>query len=281
MTIYIGIDPGASGAAVAIDAEGRAVSALRFGQHASTVPLALHDWISELGIDAVAALEQVASRPGQGVSSTFAFGRLYDPPRPHAAAPTPVAMEIPDEVPVPATTEAPPPVAPTVEADPVVWTVDRSSSLTFATSWGGEAIQGRFDRWTSDILFSPNALDRSKVSISIDMTSARSGDEQRDASLPGSDWFDASVHPKATFTATRFEKTGEGRFVARGNLTLRGVSRPLDLPFRLKIDGDRAEVSGVTSLDRTTFGVGQGEWTSTDQIPARVTVRIALKAQRK
>ncbi len=215
------------------------------------------------------------------LGAVVAFGRLYDPPRPHAAAPTPVAMEIPDEVPVPATTEAPPPVAPTVEADPVVWTVDRSSSLTFATSWGGEAIQGRFDRWTSDILFSPNALDRSKVSISIDMTSARSGDEQRDASLPGSDWFDASVHPKATFTATRFEKTGEGRFVARGKLTLRGVRRPLDLPFRLKIDGDRAEVSGVTSLDRTTFGVGQGEWTSTDQIPARVTVRIALKARRK
>ena len=113
------------------------------------------------------------------------------------------------------------------------------------------------------------------------MSSASSGDEQRDASLPGSDWFDTAVHPKATFVATRFDKKGEGRFVARGKLTLRGVSRPVDLPFRLKIDGDRAEVSGVTNLDRTTFGVGQGEWTSTDQIPARVTVRIALKAQRK
>jgi polyisoprenoid-binding protein YceI len=48
----------------------------------------------------------------------------------------------------------------------------------------------------------------------------------------------------------------------------------------LKIDGDRAEVSGVTTLDRTTFGVGQGEWASTDQIPAKVTVRIVLAAQR-
>ena len=215
------------------------------------------------------------------LGAVIAFGRLYDPPRPHAAAPAPVAMEIPDEVPVPAAAEAPPPVSPTVEAEPVVWTVDRSSSLTFATSWGGEAIQGRFDRWSSDILFSPDALDRSKVSVTIDMGSVSSGDEQRDASLPGSDWFDTAVHPKATFVATRFDKTGEGRFVARGKLTLRGVSRPLDLPFRLKIDGDRAQVSGVTSLDRTTFGIGQGEWASTDQIPARVTVRIALTARRK
>jgi len=112
------------------------------------------------------------------------------------------------------------------------------------------------------------------------MSSARSGDEQRDSSLPGMDWFDTAAHPKATFTATRFEKTGEGRFVARGTLTLRGVSRPLNMPFRLKIDGDRAEVRGVTSLDRTNFGVGQGEWANTDQIPAKVTLRITLKARR-
>ncbi len=215
------------------------------------------------------------------LGAVMAFGRLYDPPRPHAAAPVPVVVDLPDSMPVPTTTGTLPPVAPSAVTEPVVWSVGRGSSLTFATSWGGEAIQGRFDRWTADILFSPDALDRSKVSVSINMSSATSGDEQRDASLPGSDWFDAAVHPKATFVATRFDKTGEGRFVARGKLTLRGVSRPLDLPFRLKIDGDRAEVSGVTSLDRTTFGVGQGEWTSTDQIPARVTVRIALKAQRK
>jgi polyisoprenoid-binding protein YceI len=171
-------------------------------------------------------------------------------------------------------------VEPRPDAGPIAWKVSRGSSLTFATAWSGEAIEGRFDRWTADIQFNPDALDRSRVSVSIDMASAVSGDEQRDASLPSADWFDTAVHPKATFTATRFERTGDGRFVARGQLSLRGVSRPLTLPFRLKIDGDRAEVSGVTTLDRTTFGVGQGEWASTDQIPAKVTVRIVLAAQR-
>ncbi|WP_296459405.1 YceI family protein [Phenylobacterium sp.] len=70
---------------------------------------------------------------------------------------------------------------------------------------------------------------------------------------------------------------GGARYAA---VALRGVSRPLSLPFRLTIDGDRATVSGVTSLDRTAFGVGQGEWQNTDQIPARVTVRIDPKARR-
>ena len=165
-------------------------------------------------------------------------------------------------------------------AEPVAWTVLGGSSLNFTTAWSGEAVAGRFDRWTADILFSPDALNRSRVKVSIDLASVKSGDEQRDASLPSADWFDVGAHPKAIFTAERFTKTGEGRFIAHGRLSLRGVNRPLDLPFRLKIVGDRAEVSGVTSLDRTVFGVGQGEWTSTDQIPATVTIQIALKARR-
>ncbi|WP_397399814.1 YceI family protein [Phenylobacterium sp.] len=212
--------------------------------------------------------------------AVVAFGRTYHPPRPHSA-PAPVAATPEPEAPIPpkpaaATTV----VEPRPDVGPIAWKVSRGSSLTFATAWSGEAIEGRFDRWMADIQFNPDALDRSRVSVSIDMASAVSGDEQRDASLPSADWFDTAVHPKATFTASRFERTGDGRFVARGQLSLRGVSRPLTLPFRLKIVGDRAEVSGVTTLDRTTFGVGQGEWASTDQIPAKVTVRIVLAAQR-
>jgi len=172
------------------------------------------------------------------------------------------------------------PAAARVLGAPVKWAVQRRSTLGFTTAWSGEAIQGRFDRWNADILFSPDALEDSKVTVAIDLASVKTGDDQRDQSLPASDWFDTAQHPKATFTATRFEKTGEDRFVARGTLTLRGVSRPLSLPFRLKIDGDTATVSGVTSLDRTAFGVGQGEWQSTDQIPAKVTVRVSLKAKR-
>lgn len=189
-----------------------------------------------------------------------------EPPAPAEAVPsTPAAT--------PETTDAP--------VEPSVWALDRGSTLAFATSWGGSAIEGRFDRWTADIRFSPEALDKSKVAVSIDLASAVTGDPQRDQSMGGFDWFDVGSHPKATFTATRFEKTGADRYVAHGQLTLRGVSKPQRLPFTLKIEGDKARVSGVTTLDRTAFGVGQGEWTSTDQIPAEVKVSVNLTATRR
>jgi len=212
--------------------------------------------------------------------AVVAFGSLYDPPRPaQAAAPPPPAIETREPGAQAAPAASAPAPAP-ARAGAVRWAVQPGSTLGFTTAWSGEPIQGRFDRWTADIVFSPDDLDHSKVTVSIDMASARTGDDQRDASLPAPDWFDTANHPKAAFTATRFEQTGEGRYVARGQLSLRGASRPLSLPFRLTIDGDRATVRGVTSLDRTAFGVGQGEWTSTDQIPAKVTVRVDLKARR-
>jgi polyisoprenoid-binding protein YceI len=140
-------------------------------------------------------------------------------------------------------------------------------------------VQGRFDRWKADILFGPKALDRSKVTVTIDMSSAKTGDDQRDAALPSPDWFDSAAHPNAVFTATRFTQSGEGKYVAHGTLSLRGVTKPLDLPFDLKIEGAKAVVTGRASLDRVAFGVGQGEFAATDQIPAKVQIRVQLRAQ--
>lgn len=221
-----------------------------------------------------------------GLAAVIAAGYLY---MPAVKAPAPAPAPAPEPVPVVAPAEtAPAPVAetaapPTESAlkDPVAWTVQKSSTLTFTATWSGSGIEGRFKTWTADILFSPEALDRSKVSVSIDMASAATGDDQRDQSLPSGDFFDTAAHPKATFTATKFRKTGEGKFVADGTLDLRGVKKPLSLPFTLKIDGDTATARGVTTLDRTTFGVGQGEWASTDEIAAKVKVSFAITAKKK
>ena len=194
--------------------------------------------------------------------------------KPAAAAPAasaPADAARPAAVSAPVSETAPP-------AAPRSWTVGKGSVLGFSTSWGGEPISGRFDKFTADIVFGPDSLKDSKVKVSIDLASAVTGDAQRDQSLPTADWFDTTTHPDAVFTATRFEKTGEGRFIAHGKLSLRGVTQPLDLPFKLRFEGDKAHMSGVTTIDRTVFGVGQGEWKATDQIPARVKVAIQLSA---
>lgn len=194
-------------------------------------------------------------------------------PQPNPSGPAPTTS--PDNTSAPVT-----PAGPLPAAEPVRWTVGRGSTLGFATAWSGQPVQGRFERWRADIRFAPEALDRSKVRVSVDVGSIDTGDAQRDAALPTEDWLNAPAHPQAVFTADRFEKTGTDGYVARGTLDLRGVSRPVSLPFRLRIDGDVAHVTGAATLDRTAFGVGQGEFAATDQIPAKVTVNVDLTARR-
>jgi hypothetical protein len=52
------------------------------------------------------------------------------------------------------------------------------------------------------------------------------------------------------------------------------------LPFTLVITGDSAKMSGALDIDRTLFGVGQGQWKGTEAVAAKVHVAINLVAHR-
>ena len=168
-----------------------------------------------------------------------------------------------------------------VLAAPAAWTVDKGAShLTFASSVSGKPFSGTFKRWDAAIHFDPKDLAHSDVSVTVDVTSAFSGDGDRDASMPTPDWFWTSHFPRATFVAKSFRAAGPGRYEAAGVLTLRGVAKPLTLPFTLAITGPAAKMSARISLDRLAFGVGQGEWKTTETVPAAVTVIVDLTAKR-
>jgi cytochrome b561/polyisoprenoid-binding protein YceI len=210
------------------------------------------------------------------------------------SGPAPKPATLPASVAAPAPAPAPPPAATpdaakpadaapkpaAAAATPDIWLVDKGSSLGFSTVWSSVAINGAFPNWTADIAFSPDALEASHIKVEIDIASVSTGDAQRDATLPTDDWFNTGKFPKAVFTSSHIKKAGD-HYVADGVLKLKGVAKPARLSFSVKIDGEKATASGQTSLDRTAFGVGQGEYGGTDQIPAAVAVSFQIKAHRK
>ncbi len=166
-------------------------------------------------------------------------------------------------------------------AAPSAWTVDKAASkLGFRSSFGGDAFTGTFRRWDAQIVFDPKQLAASKATVSIDLTSAATGDSSRDEALPSDDWFAAKKFPRATFTTTGFKSLGGNKYQAAGTLTIRGVAKPLVLPFTLAIAGDLAKMNSSVVLNRSAFGVGQGEFKSAESVPLNVTVDIALTARR-
>lgn len=160
------------------------------------------------------------------------------------------------------------------------WTVASGGRLGFTARWNGEAVDGSFGRWRAAIRFSPDELAQSNIRVTVDLASADTGDGQRDDSLKGSDFFNVTAQPNAIFTARDIRHLGGDRYEARGTLDLRGVSKPATLRFTLRIEGDTARVAGTARIDRTAFGVGQGEWAATDAIAAGVDIDFSFSATR-
>lgn len=161
------------------------------------------------------------------------------------------------------------------------WQVDRSNSrLGFVATQQGGQFQGRFRDWRADIRFDPRQLQQSRFEVSVDVASVDTGSRERDQYLPGKDWFAAKRFPSATFRTTGFTEKGGGSYLAKGELTLRGVTRPVTLAVSWQGEGAQAKLHVETSLDRTAFGIGQGEFAGSDVVGHEVKV-VADLALRK
>jgi len=158
------------------------------------------------------------------------------------------------------------------------WNVEPSSKLGFSVVWSAEPLNGQFRQWKADIDFDPADLAHSHVVATIQTGSVATDYPEGDDGLKGALGFAADRFPTARFETTGFRQMPDGSFVADARLTIRGVTRPLQLPFKLAIQGNRAHVTGRTTIIRTDFGVGQGEWAAPQPVAHQVTVTLDVTA---
>jgi polyisoprenoid-binding protein YceI len=120
-------------------------------------------------------------------------------------------------------------------------------------------VRGRFERYTATVTTAPNPLD-SHAEAEIDMSSITTGNEQRDAHLRSSDFFDVATNPKMTYRSTGIRSDGETLLVD-GELTIRGITRPITLRVEIggfgpdPYGGTRFGFSATGRINRHDFGV--------------------------
>jgi cytochrome b561 len=181
--------------------------------------------------------------------------------------------------PLPDATPAEPGQAPS--ADVQRWTVDpRASEIEFSGVHAGKDFAGKFERWTADIRFDPENLDRSQVIVEVDVGSARTGDATKDGSLKEPEWFNPGQFPKARFTATRFKALGGQSYEAQGKLTIKDKTIPVTLPFALDLKDDEAKMRARITLDRIALGLGIASDPSAEWVSQSIAVDIRVEAAR-
>jgi polyisoprenoid-binding protein YceI len=158
------------------------------------------------------------------------------------------------------------------------WNVDGvESQLNFSGTQGGAPFRGAFVRFTADVRFDPADLAQSQFDVVIDTSSAKTGELERDMAIRSDDLLAADRWPTARYIAKTFESAGDGKFTAKGQLSLRGVTRDIPLEFAYTKDSNGAWLKGKAQIDRLDFGVGQGEFASDAFVGKTISVQFSLK----
>ncbi len=151
----------------------------------------------------------------------------------------------------------------------------QQSKLEFTGVQAGAEFKGVFHKFTAGVDFAPEAPAASRIDVQIDMNSVDSMDKDRDTTIRGKDIFDVAHLPTAHYVTKTISKTAAG-FSAVGALTLHGVTKDVPIDFQFTQASGGAKLTGTAKLNRLDFGVGQGDWKSTEWVGDAVKISFSL-----
>lgn len=153
------------------------------------------------------------------------------------------------------------------------------SAIASAETWSGDPvhsrlgfgithmtiteINGNFKAFKATVTTTSDDFADASVELSAEISSINTDNEQRDTHLKNADFFDAEKFPTLTFKSTTFKKVGDKKFKIMGNLTMHGVTKPVEMeavlngtatnPMSKKLTAG-FHVTGI--VKRSDFGIG-------------------------
>jgi len=114
-------------------------------------------------------------------------------------------------------------------------------------------VEGLFSNMTGVIQFDPPDFTSLSVEAEMDVKTLATGYPERDEHLLSPDYFDAEKYPKIFFKSNRVEVTGGNRAKVTGNLTIRGIRRPVTLDSEF-FGPVKSPFSGITCIGFSATG---------------------------
>jgi polyisoprenoid-binding protein YceI len=90
-------------------------------------------------------------------------------------------------------------------------------------------VTGSFKTFSGEATSETGDFENATINFKIDVNSIYTNQEQRDAHLRNGDFFDAEKYPEITFQSTSFKKVKGDDYKLAGNLTMKGVTKPVEL----------------------------------------------------
>jgi polyisoprenoid-binding protein YceI len=167
------------------------------------------------------------------------------------------------------------------------WTLDATHSEIYfkVKHLMISTVTGQFNHFNGTVKTEGDDFATAKIHFTADVNSISTNNEQRDAHLRNSDFFDADNYPRLIFEGDKLEKTGDDEYKLYGTLTMRGVTRKVTLNVEfggLMNDpwgNERAGFSVTGKINRQDFGVSFGAVTETGGLLLDNEVKLIANVQ--
>jgi polyisoprenoid-binding protein YceI len=150
---------------------------------------------------------------------------------------------------------------------------------------GVSTVTGKFNRFAATFAYDPENPSASWVTATIDAASLDTDNERRDNHLRSPDFFAADSYPTLTFQSTGVEQVEDGRLRVAGDLTIRGVTKPVLLDVVLEgatVGSEGRPIVGWTAetvVDRQDYGLRWNRLTEAGGWVVGDEVRIVLEVE--
>ena len=181
-----------------------------------------------------------------------------------------------------------------LQANAALWQSEPTQSdLNYRVKFERLPIKGQFSRFK--VAFSMTDKVPQKLFVEVDISSVGMRSDDIDQTIKEGDWFHVARFPTATFISKDFILSSDSRFIARGELSLKGVTQPLNIPMTIQPINTATEsftpsnektltsslthalkLEGKVEVNRLDFLIGMGDWAIGDAIGTTVSVQFTV-----
>jgi polyisoprenoid-binding protein YceI len=162
------------------------------------------------------------------------------------------------------------------------WELDAAKSkVIFQYSYKTKPYEGEFKNVKATFKIDPASPSACEFSVTIPIASLSVSNKEVVDYLLDIELFDVDQFPTATFKASKCRLQSANSFVADGALTIRNQTKPMSFPFKLEVGANGFHLTSEVTIKRLDFGVGQGYWANTAEIPNDVKIKVDVYAAGK
>ncbi|KRC66617.1 polyisoprenoid-binding protein [Aeromicrobium sp. Root236] len=141
------------------------------------------------------------------------------------------------------------------------WTIDPShTEIGFSVRHLVSKVRGKFEGFEGTIV-TKDDITASSVNVTVDLNTINTGTADRDNHLRSADFFEVESHPTMTFVSTNIIQKSDTDFVVVGDLTIKGVTKPVELATEFLGEGGdpwggtRVGIEATAEISRKEFGI--------------------------